>query len=67
MGLKAKNIENQKTGMQFKIDNCMRCPIVDANGETCDGEGSPYSMWVENNDPKPMIQILKRTLNHLKE
>lgn len=95
-GLKAKNlekhalrpffgdIENQKTGKEFSIDNstcalcvhtqaisisrgdCSRCPIVAATGAKCDGEGSPYGMWIKNNDPKPMIQLLKATLKHLK-
>ena len=46
---------------------CSMCPIHQATGDKCDGGGSPYIMWIKNHDPKPMIQLLKRTLNYLKE
>lgn len=45
---------------------CAPCPIVKATGCKCDGDSSPYSAWLKNKDPQPMIQVLKATRKYLK-
>lgn len=44
---------------------CTDCPVVAAIGRKCDGDSSPYSEWLKNKDPQPMIELLKATRKHL--
>jgi hypothetical protein len=52
-----------------RID-CSKCPIVKVTGRVCDGSAatpSPYGVWVKQNDPEPMIKVLKQVRKQLKE
>ena len=46
---------------------CRRCPIFEFQGEPCDrGSNSPWTQWLDKNDPEPMIALLENTLLYLK-
>jgi hypothetical protein len=41
--------------------NCDLCPILKDTGRTCDyGIGSPWFKWIDTQDPKPMLKVLKK-------
>lgn len=45
--------------------SCHRCPITLATGKRCDlNDHSPFITWLNSEDPKPMIAVLKKTLKH---
>ncbi len=47
-------------------NECVRCPLFNSLGEQCDGDGSPYFMWLRKDEPKPMIKALKKLLEETK-
>jgi hypothetical protein len=65
----------QKNMFAYNI-NCDTCAINKHMGVTCDSEiddesllcshESPYNQLVDNNDPKPMIRLLKATLEKIR-
>ncbi len=42
---------------------CSGCPLQKVLGKKCHGEvGTPYALWIHENNPKPMIAALEVTL-----
>ena len=54
---------------------CDKCPITIATGDSCDfsnrdypsSERSPWRIWSNSHNPKPMIEVLEKTLKHFKK
>lgn len=48
--------------------SCHTCPITIATGNRCDlsrwDNPSPFKVWQTDQNPKPMIAVLKKTLKH---
>lgn len=51
--------------------DCVFCPITIMRGSPCDASqgntDSEFSMWCRLQDPKPMQELLKETLEYIKE
>lgn len=50
--------------------DCGKCPVVEVTGKTCDGRSgndSAYGTWIRDNNPEPMIKLLKHVRDKLKE
>jgi hypothetical protein len=44
-------------------DNCEACPLAKYLGHPCDMEEEyPYTLWLDSENPKPMIKALKKLL-----
>lgn len=54
---------------QANTVSCARCPIVvHSHGIPCYGyPQSPWSAWMNNINPHPMVELLQTTVNKLKE
>lgn len=52
-------------------DTCGGCPLYDHLGQRCDRSSndltSPYHVWLDDHDPKPMIAALKAALKLAKQ
>lgn len=49
---------------------CIKCPIVKVTGRTCDGRdgsSSAYGDWTRDDDPEPMIKLLKHVRREIKK
>ena len=52
-------------------DDCKKCPLFKTLGHPCDKDmnlnvvGSPYNIWRNTGNPRPMIKALKQTLESL--
>ena len=48
--------------------SCDDCPLAEASGGvTCMDNASPYRVWLDTGDVKPMVEALKRTVEWLKK
>jgi len=53
---------------QESIFMCTVCPLAEYLGGRCDAvDTSPYSIWEDTGDARPMLATLKRTLAKLKK
>lgn len=47
----------------YDYGSCVQCPIVKVTGKRCtEGEPSPYETWGMDNNPEPMVELLKEVL-----
>ena len=51
----------------YGFSHCGRCPFTAAHHKSCcDGDDSPYMIWMDTRNPEPMIEALERTLAHVR-
>jgi hypothetical protein len=59
-----KKYYNRKAYLNEEEDSaCFMCPLYIIKGEQCDDkQSSPYIIWMDTGNPRPMISLLKRAL-----